>query len=94
MYTDQNRFQGTKQVKGLEYFSLSAALLHFRQEVEKGTGAPIQNVEVNACLFLDDIMKWIGMSEAKRAEVLGKSASVFVASVECEAIKPADETKH
>ena len=47
--------QYPQHVKGVEYFSLTAALKHFRQEVEKGTGAPIQTLEMNAALLLDDI---------------------------------------
>ncbi len=71
-------------IKGVEYFSLTAALKHFRQEVEKGTGAQIQTIEVNAALFLDDVCKFVGLSDEKRRDVLGKSASVFVSSVEHE----------
>lgn len=85
--------QYPQHVKGVEYFSLTAALKHFRQEVEKGTGAPIQTLEMNAALLLDDIAKFIGLSEDRRREVLGKSAAAFVSSVEDEPIKPND-TKH
>jgi len=80
-------------IKGVEYFSLTAALKHFRQEVEKGTGAPIQTLEMNCALLLDDIAKFIGLSEERRREVLGKSAAAFVSSVEGEPVKPID-TKH
>ena len=73
--------QYPQHVKGVEYFSLTAALKHFRQEVEKGTGAPIQTLEMNAALLLDDIAKFIGLSEDRRREVLGKSAAAFVSSV-------------
>ncbi len=88
MYTEQGRFEGAKIVKGVEYFSLTAALKHFRQEVEKGTGAPIQTLEMNAALLLNDIAKYIGLSEERRAEVLGKSAAAFISSVESEPINP------
>ncbi len=86
MLTQQGRFEGSKVVRGVEYFSLTAALKHFRQEVEKGAGTPIQKIEINAALFLDDMMKWIGLNEDKRKEVLGKSAASFVASIENEPI--------
>ena len=85
--------QYPQHIKGVEYFSLTAALKHFRQEVEKGTGAPIQTLEMNAALLLDDIARFIGLSEERRREVLGKSAAAFVSSVEDEPIKPND-TKH
>ncbi len=77
-------------IKGVEYFSLTAALKHFRQEIEKGTGAPIQTIEINAALFLDDVCKFIGLSDERRADVLGKSAAAFVSSVEDEPIAPND----
>jgi hypothetical protein len=80
-------------VKGVEYFSLTACLKHFRQEVEKGTGAQIQTIEINAALLLSDVCTFIGLSDEKRREVLGKSAAAFVSSVEDEPIKPND-TKH
>jgi hypothetical protein len=48
-----------QHIKGIEYFSLTAALKHFRQQVELGTGAPIQNIEINAALLLDDVCKFI-----------------------------------
>jgi hypothetical protein len=85
--------QYPQHIKGVEYFSLTAALKHFRQQVESGTGAPIQTIEINAALLLDDVCKFIGLSEERRREVLGKRAVAFVSSVENEPIKPTD-TKH
>ncbi len=73
-----------QHIRGVEYFSLTAALKHFRQHVEQSTGTPIQNIEINAALFLDDVCKFVGLSDEKRRDVLGKSASVFVSSVEHE----------
>ncbi|NTU61956.1 MAG: hypothetical protein HGB05_00820 [Chloroflexi bacterium] len=83
--------QYPQHVKGVEYFSLTTALKHFRQQVESGTGAPIQNIEINAALLLDDVCMFIGLSEEKRREVLGKSAASFVASVESEPVRLADK---
>jgi len=85
--------QYPQHVKGVEYFSLTAALKHFRQQVESGTGAKIQNLDINAALLLDDVCKFIGLSDDRRREVLGKSAASFVASVESEPVKLADK-KH
>ncbi len=84
--------QYPQHVRGVEYFSLTTALKHFRQEVEKGTGSPVQNVEMNMALILSDVCRWVGLSDERRAEVLGKSAAAFVASVESEPITIA--TKH
>ena len=35
--------QYPQHIKGIEYFSLTAALKHFRQEVEKGTVRPFKH---------------------------------------------------
>jgi hypothetical protein len=85
--------QYPRHIKGIEYFSRTAALKHFRQQVESGTGAPSQNIEINAALLRDDVCKFIGLSDERRREVLGKSAAAFVSSVENEPIKPSG-TKH
>jgi hypothetical protein len=60
--------QYPQHIKGIEYFSLTAVLKHFRQQIESGTGAPIQNIEINAALLLDDVCKFIGLSEDRRRE--------------------------
>ncbi len=82
--------QVPQHVKGVEYFSLTASLKHFRQTVEKESGAQIQTLEMNLALVLSDICRWIGLSDERRAEVLGKSANTFVSTVEAEPIKPND----
>jgi hypothetical protein len=82
-----------QHIRGIEYFSLTAALKHFRQQVEQSTGTPIQNIEINAALLLSDVCTFIGLSDEKRRDVLGKSASVFVSSVENEPNTPND-VKH
>ncbi len=80
--------QYPQHIKGVEYFSMTKCLKHFRETVEKETGAPIQTIEMNLALILSDICRWVGLSEERRAEVLGKSATAFVASIESESIKP------
>jgi hypothetical protein len=77
-------------VKGVEYFSMTKCLKHFRETVEKEAGTPIQTLDMNLALILSDICRWVGLSEEKRREVLGKSAATFVSSVENEPIKPND----
>lgn len=76
-----------QHVRGVEYFSLTAALKNFREEVERGTGSPVQTVEMNMALILSDVCRWIGLSDERRREVLGKTASAFVDSIEAEPIK-------
>lgn len=78
--------QYPQHVKGVEYFSLGDALRHFKQTVEKETGQPIYLLEVNACEFLDDIMKWIGLGENKRKEVLGRNATTYLVTIESERV--------
>jgi hypothetical protein len=85
--------QYPQHIKGVEYFSLTAALKHFRQQIETGTGAPIQSIEINAALLLADVCTFIGLSDERRREVLGKSAAAFVSSVEDEPVRLPDK-KH
>ncbi len=75
-------------VKGVEYFSLTSCLKHFRQTVEEDTGQPIEKLDFNAALFLDDVAKFLGLSPQKRREMLGKSAASFVETVKDGHAKP------
>lgn len=61
-------------VKGVEYFSMTSCLKHFRELYERAAGTSIDKVQVNAAEFLDDVAAQIGLSEARRDEVLGRSA--------------------
>lgn len=61
-------------VKGVEYFSMTGALKHFREMYERAAGTSIDKVQVNAAELLDEIAEHIGLSEARRDEVLGRSA--------------------
>ncbi len=82
--------QYPQHIRGVEYFSLTTCLKDFRKTIEKENGTPIQTIEVNLALVLSDFCRWVGLSEEKRAEVLGKSATAFVASIESEPINPND----
>ncbi len=75
-------------VKGVEYFSLTTCLKHFRQTVEKETGKSIEELDFNAALFLDDVAKFIGLAPDKRRELLGNAAASFVDSVKDGKVKP------
>lgn len=57
--------------RAVEYFSMTAALKQFRQMCERDAGTSIDQVQVNAAEFLDDLAVHLGLSEARRAEILG-----------------------
>ena len=66
-------------VKGLEYTTLSGLLADFRREMERGTGTPVERLEVNGALLLNDLCSFLGLPERERQKVLGRSAALYVA---------------
>ncbi len=67
-------FELPKYIRGVEFFSLSAALAEFRRCLERESGAPIQDMELNAALILNDLCRFLHLGEKQRQQVLGKSA--------------------
>lgn len=64
--------------RAVEYFSMTAALKQFRQVCERDAGTSIDLVQVNAAEFLDDLAAHLGLSEARRAEMLGWQGAAHV----------------
>jgi|WetSurMetagenome_2_1015567.scaffolds.fasta_scaffold1946478_1 hypothetical protein len=69
-------------IKAVEYQSMTACLMHFRQLFEKYTNTPIQEANVNAAVFLADMAVFIGLSNERVRDVMGESAYKFVEMVE------------
>ena len=65
-------------VKGVEYATMSTLLADFRRYVEHEAGTPMERLEVNGALLLNDLCSFLGMGESLRRKVLGRSASAFV----------------
>jgi hypothetical protein len=62
----------------LEYRNMSDLLRDFRKYLERDAGAPIQRIETNAALILNDFVQFLGLGAQQREKVLGKSAVAFV----------------
>jgi len=61
----------------------------FRMLVESEAGEPCQAVEVNAALFLDDLMRHLTFGEIERGDVLGEDAARFVSEFGAQPVLPA-----
>ena len=72
-------FPGFSQVtERVEYRYMSDLLAGFRKYIEKDAGEPIQRMEVNAALLLNDLCDFLVLGDKQRRTVLGKSAAAFV----------------
>jgi hypothetical protein len=74
--------QYPQHIKGVEYKSMTACLMHFRQLFEKYTNTPIQETNVNAAVLLADVAVFIGLSNERVRDVMGESAYRFVEAVD------------
>jgi hypothetical protein len=73
--------QVIKSTQGVEFFSLSAVLTEFRRRLERESGEPIQDLEVNAALLLHDLCEFLTLGDKYRERVLGKSAAAYIEEV-------------
>ena len=71
-------FQVERWVKGVEYVTMSTLMADFRRYVEREAGAPVERIELNGALLLNDLCSFLGMDESLRRKVLGRSAAAFV----------------
>lgn len=65
-------------VAGVEYKTMSGLLADFRKYLERESDGPIERLDANAALVLNDLCAFLGLAEPLRAKVLGKSAMAFV----------------
>jgi hypothetical protein len=70
-----------KVIKGVEFFSLSAALAEFRRCLERENGEPVHSLEVNAALLLNDLCRFLTLGDKQRCQVLGKPAAAYIEEV-------------
>ena len=71
-------FQMERWVKGVEYVTMSTLLADFRRYIEREAGTPMERLEINGALLLNDLCSFLGMDESLRHKVLGRSAAAFV----------------
>ena len=53
---------------------LVATLSTFREQLERDSGEPLQHLELNVALLLDDLCRFLQMNDQQRQQVLGQSA--------------------
>ena len=63
----------------VQIFNLSDELAKFRAQLEREAGLPLQEIELNAALLLDDLIAFLEFGEAQRAKILGQA----IEFVEC-----------
>jgi hypothetical protein len=62
----------------VQIFNLSDELAKFRAQLEHEAGAPLQEIELNAALLLDDLCAFLEFGETQRAKIMGPTAIAFV----------------
>ena len=67
-----------KMDAGLQYATMSHLLLDFRRYIEREAGQPIERIELNGALWMNDLCRFLRLGEGQRERVLGKSAVSYV----------------
>ncbi len=67
---------------GQPIFLLSDALTQFRHRIEMEAGEPIEEIEVNAALFLSDFCRFLNLGSQQQHRVLGGQAVNYVSQTE------------
>ncbi len=62
----------------LQYSTVSDLLRDFRRYIEREAGVPVERIELNGALLLDDLCRFLRLGEQQRQKVLGRSAAAFV----------------
>ncbi len=62
----------------IQYKSMSDLLKSFRQYLEREADTPVERLEANAALFLNDLCNFLELGEPQRQKVLGRSAVAFI----------------
>ncbi len=68
----------SRYVKAIEYASMTDLLTHFRQALERDSGKPINESEINAAELLSDLCVFLGLSDQNRRKILGAKAAIYI----------------
>jgi hypothetical protein len=68
----------TRLIPGVECKNMSAILADFRRYIEREAGVPIERIELNGALLMNDLCRFLRLGEEQRERVLGKSAVSYV----------------
>lgn len=66
----------------IEFFSLTHALIRFRQRLEAEAAEPISAIEANAALLLFDFCEFLGLGAAQRNRILGPHGAGYLATTQ------------
>jgi len=76
-------------VKGVEYKSMTVLLADFRKRLERESGGPVNQLDMNTAEMLSDLCNFLGLSDKNRRIVLGKDGTRYVDMIETVPIMPA-----
>jgi len=62
----------------LHYSTVSDLLRDFRKFLERDAAVPVERIELNGALLLNDLCQFLKLGEQQRQKVLGRSAAVYV----------------
>lgn len=77
-------------VAGVEYATMAGLLADFRRFLEQESDGPIERLETNSALLLNDLCTFLGLTFDDQRKVLGKSATAFVERELAEQIRLAE----
>jgi len=70
-----------RSIAGIEYKTTAYLLADFRRYIEREADVPIERIELNGALLLNDLCRFFRLQEGERQHVLGKSAHSYVERV-------------
>jgi hypothetical protein len=62
----------------LQYSTVSDLLRDFRKFLERDADVPVERIELNGALLLNDLCRFLKLGEQQRMKVLGRSAAAYV----------------
>ena len=69
----------SRYVKAIQYESITDLLTHFRQQLERENGKPINELtEVTAAEVISDLCVFLGLSDQNRRKILGAKAATWI----------------
>jgi hypothetical protein len=70
-----------RSIAGIEYKNVAFLLADFRRYIEREADVPIERIELNGALLLNDLCRFFRLQEGERQRVLGHAAAAYVEQV-------------
>ncbi len=71
----------SSQKQFVQFISLTQELARFRLHLEAEADEPIQQMEVNAALFLSDLCQFLQLGAPQQQQILGEAATEYAQSI-------------